>query len=252
MPRRTAQHPSEYARQQPSESPAPSSNATEIEQPEELYTDEIEGELEEEGFEEELEEDHGDHGESILDGGNVPGDASSIGLEDLKEIGALASWTVSTAKPGCGVEQLRDEDTNLYWQSDGPQPHTISIHFAKRVFVSKMRLYLDHDLDESYTPTKISIASGTGYHDLQEVMIMNLEQPKGWINVDLVGVGPGLILGSDLLKTYLIEVKIHANHQNGKDTHIRGLQIFSNEYETQADTDLAFTASSMLAELEIR
>lgn len=34
----------------------------------------------------------------------------------LKEIGNLASWTVSTAKPGCGVEALRDENTNLFWQ----------------------------------------------------------------------------------------------------------------------------------------
>lgn len=34
----------------------------------------------------------------------------------LREIGNLASWTVSTAKPGCGVEALRDEDTNLFWQ----------------------------------------------------------------------------------------------------------------------------------------
>ena len=36
--------------------------------------------------------------------------------EGLKEIGNLASWTVSTYKPGCGVEALRDEDTNLFWQ----------------------------------------------------------------------------------------------------------------------------------------
>lgn len=34
----------------------------------------------------------------------------------LKEIGNLASWTVSTFKPGCGVEALRNEDTNLFWQ----------------------------------------------------------------------------------------------------------------------------------------
>lgn len=34
----------------------------------------------------------------------------------LKEIGNLASWTVSTYKPGCGVEALRDEDTSLFWQ----------------------------------------------------------------------------------------------------------------------------------------
>lgn len=34
----------------------------------------------------------------------------------LKEVGNLASWTVSTFKPGCGVDELRSEDTNLFWQ----------------------------------------------------------------------------------------------------------------------------------------
>jgi anaphase-promoting complex subunit 10 len=34
----------------------------------------------------------------------------------LREIGNLASWTVSTSKPGCGVQALRDDDTNLFWQ----------------------------------------------------------------------------------------------------------------------------------------
>lgn len=34
----------------------------------------------------------------------------------LKDIGNLASWTVSTFKPGCGVDELRNEDTNLFWQ----------------------------------------------------------------------------------------------------------------------------------------
>jgi hypothetical protein len=42
-----------------------------------------------------------------------PFDATALGL---KEIGNLASWTVSSCKPGCGVEALRDEDTNMFWQ----------------------------------------------------------------------------------------------------------------------------------------
>ena len=42
-----------------------------------------------------------------------PFDAAVLGL---KEIGNLASWTVSSCKPGCGVEALRDEDTGLFWQ----------------------------------------------------------------------------------------------------------------------------------------
>lgn len=44
---------------------------------------------------------------------DTPFDPSVLGL---KEIGNLASWTVSSSKPGCGVEALRDEDTGLFWQ----------------------------------------------------------------------------------------------------------------------------------------
>lgn len=64
----------------------------------------------------------------------------------------------------------------------------INIHFAKRVFVKRIRMFLDFENDESYTPTKISVMSGTGYHDLQEVTTMNFEQPSGWIDVNLDGV----------------------------------------------------------------
>ena len=42
-----------------------------------------------------------------------PFDATALGL---KEIANLASWTVSSCKPGCGVEALRDEDTGQFWQ----------------------------------------------------------------------------------------------------------------------------------------
>ncbi|PWW74052.1 anaphase-promoting complex, subunit 10 [Tuber magnatum] len=175
--------------------------------------------------------------------GTVP--ESSI--EGLKEIGNLASWTVSSAKPGNGVEQLRDEDTNLFWQSDGPQPHTINIHFAKRVFVNKIRMYLDFENDESYTPTRMSVLSGTGYHDLQEVTTMNFEQPSGWIDVPLEGVHE-----DGRLRTFLIQVCIHANHQNGKDTHVRGLQIFSAEPPSFDSDEVPFTSRQMLTELELR
>lgn len=40
-------------------------------------------------------------------------DPAALGL---KEIGNLASWTVSSCKPGCGVDALRDDDTSLFWQ----------------------------------------------------------------------------------------------------------------------------------------
>jgi len=85
----------------------------------------------------------------------------------LVEVGREACWSLSSAKPGFGVEQLRDNNLDTYWQyagpaseplliprcllspsmgdlltdlfllplgcrSDGPQPHTVSIQWHRR------------------------------------------------------------------------------------------------------------------------
>ena len=104
-----------------------------------------------------------------------------------------------------------------------------------------IRLYLDFTLDESYTPTKLSFLAGTSHHDLQEFVELAFEQPKGWIDVDLSGVGggggrarPGADPDEPVLRAHLVQVRISENHQNGKDTHVRGLQIFAREESRRA------------------
>jgi len=101
----------------------------------------------------------------------------------LIDIGNLASWSVSSYKVGLGVEALCEDDPAKYWQSDGPQPHYIDIHFSKRVSVERLSIYTDFGLDESYTPSKIQILSGTGYQSLQEVVTVDLHEPVGWCHV---------------------------------------------------------------------
>lgn len=56
-----------------------------------------------------------DQGEDEEDGPEQqpPFDPSAVGL---KEISNLASFTVSSYKPGCGVKELRDDDVNQFWQ----------------------------------------------------------------------------------------------------------------------------------------
>ncbi|KAK4989018.1 hypothetical protein LTR66_007162 [Elasticomyces elasticus] len=165
----------------------------------------------------------------------------------LKEISSLASWTVSTSKPGCGVAALRSPDPALFWQSDGPQPHLLSLHFFKLVAIVHMRVCLDFAADESYTPTRMQFCAGTGLHDLIEFAEMTFEEPRGWIDVDFSGVGPVERDGDDdeeeegevdwdgrpVLKAFLVQLRILENHQNGKDTHLRGLQIFARDKTTQ-------------------
>jgi anaphase-promoting complex subunit 10 len=163
----------------------------------------------------------------------------------LKEISSLASWTVSTAKPGNGVAALRSPDTSLFWQSDGPQPHLLSIHFFKLVSIVHMRIFLDFQNDESYTPTKIQFLAGMGVHDIQEFAEMSFDRPTGWIDVDFTSIGP--IEDDDeeneddevprdidwskrpVLRAFLVQVRILENHQNGKDTHLRAVQLFARD-----------------------
>lgn len=175
----------------------------------------------------------------------------------LKEISSLASWTVSTAKPGNGVLALRSADVAQFWQSDGPQPHLLSIHFFKLVSIVRMRIYLDYLSDESYTPTKIQFLAGMGVHDLLEFAEMSFEQPTGWIDVDFTKVGPPRghhhqpfttahgnggseddddeddELSPPVLRAFLVQVRILENHQNGKDTHLRAVQLFARDDASQ-------------------
>ncbi|KAG9243429.1 anaphase-promoting complex, subunit 10-domain-containing protein [Calycina marina] len=155
---------------------------------------------------------------------DLPFDPTALGF---KEIGNLASWTVSTCKPGSGVEALRHEDTQLFWQSDGPQPHHLNIHFSRLVSILSIRIFLDFEQDESYTPTRISLLAGTGYHDLLPFAQLDFAQPKGWIDVPLDSVGGGP--DGKTLKAFLVQVKVLENHQNGKDTHVRGLKIYGRD-----------------------
>eukprot|EP01132_Coremiostelium_polycephalum_P002864 gene2864-3559_t len=144
------------------------------------------------------------------------------GGSDKVEIGKNARWTLSSAKPGFGIEQLRDDNLETYWQSDAQQPHHVNIQFPKKYIIENLFIFSDIKLDESYTPSKISIKAGTTFHDLQEIITTDLGEPSGWINIPLH-------LNNKPLKANLLQISILANHQNGRDTHIRQIKIYGKK-----------------------
>jgi len=152
--------------------------------------------------------------------------------KDKREIGGDAVWTLSTAKPGNGVEQIRDNNTETYWQSDGPQPHLINIQFHKKVSIKEIGIYCDFKQDESYTPSKISIRAGTHFHDLQEVQEVSLEEPTGWLTValsknDLSPSEEDSEPSRDsCLRAFMVQIAVLANHENGRDSHIRQIKVY--------------------------
>ena len=153
--------------------------------------------------------------------------AATIEGMGCRELGIDAIFTISSAKPGNGAEQLRDDNLETYWQSDGAFPHFINIQYLKKVAVSKVCFYLDYGLDESYTPKKVSIASGTSMHDLVDIVTVELNEPNGWVTVPLSDPHNPDEEGQipTHLRTHLLQVKIMSMHQNGRDTHIRQIQI---------------------------
>lgn len=160
---------------------------------------------------------------------NVPGNngrtTASLVLDDrlghTREVGNQATWSLSSCKPGFGVEQLRDGTHESYWQSDGQLPHLVNICFKRKTTVSAVAVYTDFRLDESYTPSKISVRCGTNFNDLQEIEVVELNEPSGWVVIPLKD------LNDRLVRSFMIQIAVIANHQQGRDTHLRQISVHS-------------------------
>ncbi|CAN9509358.1 anaphase-promoting complex subunit 10 [Lates calcarifer] len=140
----------------------------------------------------------------------------------VREIGSQAVWSLSSCKPGFGVDQLRDDNLETYWQSDGSQPHLVNIQFRRRTTVKMLCIYADYKSDESYTPSKISVRVGNNFHNLQEVRQLEMVEPSGWIHISLMNQRT-----NEPISTFMIQIAVLANHQNGRDTHMRQIKVYT-------------------------
>ncbi|KAA0194831.1 hypothetical protein HAZT_HAZT005187 [Hyalella azteca] len=140
----------------------------------------------------------------------------------VREVGSQAVWSLSSCKPGLGVQQLRDNCLESYWQSDGPQPHLVNIQFRRKTTIQDVWIYANYKADESYTPSRISVRCGSHFNDLLEVEVVELKEPTGWLLITLKDLKdrPGI-------NTYMVQIAVLSNHQNGRDTHIRQIKIHS-------------------------
>lgn len=167
---------------------------------------------------------------------------------DSREIGGEALWTLSSAKPGNGVEQLRDNNFETFWQSDGSQPHLINIQFHRKMRVKHLMLYCDYKRDESYTPQKVEVRAGTGFHDLRKVQVVELDEPTGWATIDLVTKEGGSEVPK-FLRAHIVQIRVLSSHQNGRDTHVRQVKIFGPR---QSDTKGFGTELSRFTSIEFQ
>jgi len=141
------------------------------------------------------------------------------------DIGHLAKWSVSSFKFGFGPDCLRDDEPDTFWHSDGPQPHFVTVEFPRKVAIQKLSVYLSFPLDDSYTPSTIAVRAGTGPGDLQDVRVISLEKPDGWITFDVSAEPNEDGEGFKPVNAYVVQMIVVSNHMNGKDTHVRGLRV---------------------------
>lgn len=152
--------------------------------------------------------------------------------EGRREIGDEAVWSLSTAKQDSGVHQLRDDNPETFWQSDGPIPHVINIQFMKKTPVSEVGLLLESKTDESYTPQVICVRGGVYLQNLKDIVKVELNNPNGWV---LIPLKTRLENGQEqpFVHTMNIQIAILQMFHQGKDTHVRQVKVFGHSETAQ-------------------
>ncbi|KAJ3513093.1 hypothetical protein NLJ89_g3137 [Agrocybe chaxingu] len=136
---------------------------------------------------------------------------------DPLDISHRAKWSVSSFKFGFGAECLLDDDPDTFWH-----------------------VLLNYPLDDSYTPSALAIRAGTGPSDLQDIRMVTLDKPHGWVTFDVSSEPNEDGDGLNPVYAYQLQIIIAQNHMSGKDTHVRGLKVLGAIQEFVADDAFAF------------
>ncbi|XP_077491648.1 anaphase-promoting complex subunit 10-like [Amblyomma americanum] len=140
---------------------------------------------------------------------------------DVREVGAEAVWSLSSCKPGFGVDQLRDNCLNTYWRSDGLLPHEVNVQFHRKTAIQAVCIYVDYERDESYAPKRIAVKVGSTFHDLRVVNTVDLNEPTGWVHIatqDSAGRP---------VRAFHVQIAVLTNHKDGLDTRLRQIKLYS-------------------------
>lgn len=149
-------------------------------------------------------------------------------MEDRLEIlGESAVWYASTWRVENGVQYLRDNRADTYWQSDCSREtgliQYITVHLGRPTPISRVSLFLDYSVDETYTPEVITIQAGHTIESMYDTRIkrLTLVKPQGWTHLELRGMHEQEPLIATTLRLYILK-----NHMQGKDSHIRQMRVF--------------------------
>lgn len=71
--------------------------------------------------------------------------------------------------------------------------------------IQELAIFLDFKTDESYTPQRISIRATNSFNEVQEVKVVEFEDPIGWY------IFPFRDSGRDFISTNFLQIAILQN-----------------------------------------
>lgn len=115
------------------------------------------------------------------------------------------------------------------------------IQFAKSEFFLLLVLPLILLQQNSFNCSihRISIRAGNHFNDLSEIEQVELSEPSGWVAIALKD------LHGKPIRTFMIQIAVLSNHQNGRDTHMRQIKIHSPVQDVSVAKRPNFTTVQM-------
>ncbi|EDO15384.1 hypothetical protein Kpol_460p19 [Vanderwaltozyma polyspora DSM 70294] len=155
-----------------------------------------------------------------------------LNSNNLTNISHLAHWQPSSYKIGNPIENVLDDNMSTFWQSDGVQPHELCIYFSKRMDISLIAIFISLIADESYTPRLIKMYVGHSPADALFYKNIEIRNINGWAALTFEDNRSP----DNLLKCQFVRLVLPINHENGKDTHLRGIRIYSPSKTSSVET----------------
>lgn len=150
-------------------------------------------------------------------------------MEDLTNISNLAYWKASSYKTSNPIENVINDDPESYWQSDGSQPHIVDIYFSKRIELALLAVFFGFEIDESYSPKVVKLYVGDSISDLIYYEEWYIGKVTQWYIRKFPSLEDTDGEQNIPIKCHVLRLVFPVNHDNGKDTHLRGVRIFTRD-----------------------
>ncbi|EAY00666.1 F5/8 type C domain containing protein [Trichomonas vaginalis G3] len=157
----------------------------------------------------------------------------------FNNITSQAVWTVSSTQPGSGIQNLFDGNRDTYWQSDGNLPHQIIAQFAKKMFISVVKIAVSTQ-DDNYAPLQVDIQTGNDPNSMNSKGTFAIENFNG-VNTFHIEI-----------EAIFLAILIVRNLNDGKNSKIRSLQVFGSLRTISPEPSFAFKKPELAMHLGIR